>query len=171
MPSMGACVAASSFQNLLKAGKEIPWEEIVRLDNIIGGEIRLEEREFCYQGIISEITLENGVVSIMCPWVLRTPMDDDGDPIGDFSIDGWEVAENPRPPITIHVPKTRYQNSEEIMYHTANQSYPAGNWVARASDYRLSFFAGAGTIFLMGDTGRYAGVARNLASKFGLSTQ
>ena len=146
MPSMGASFAATSFNDALRNGKEISWEEIVRLDNIIGGEILSKEDEHCFQGIISGITLKDGVVSIMCPWVLQTPTDEDGDPVGTYIKDEWEVMKDPKLPLTIHVPKSPFSNGEQTMIHTGFGSYASGNWAVRYSEDIIVFWAGGATI-------------------------
>lgn len=171
MPSMGASIATHDFEKQLKGGKEITWNEIVQLSDLIGGEIRVEERDFCYQGIISGATLENGVVSISCLWVLRTPVDQDGDPVGDFCLDKWEVVSSPKNPITISVPKEKYQE-QPVMVHTAIGSFASNNWAVRRSKHQISFLGGSGTIFLKGyEFQGFAVSVRQLAPRFELPTE
>lgn len=151
MPSIGASDRASNFENALKHGKEIPWEEVVCLDNIIGSELRTEEdKGSCCQGIISDIRLENGIMNIMCPWILKTPMDEDGDPVGDYMSEQWEVLKDPKLPLVIHVPKSRYRVGQEVMLHTVIGSFSSDQWAVRTTDTVISFWSGSGIIYLKG---------------------
>lgn len=169
MPRFGACIVQDAFKRLLEQGNEISWEDVSRLANIVGGEVRLENPEVCHQGIISGVTLEGGTISIMCPWVLKTPMDEDGDLVGDYMSEMWEIDEKVRLPLTVSVPKGVYHKDEEVVFHTANDSYSSGNRAVFASGSVIMFCAGAGTIFLAGSTHRHAKTARTLAPTLGLS--
>lgn len=168
MSSLGACLAADMFATALKEGKGIPWEEVVALEGVVGGEIRLRDRDIWCQGIISSIVLENGVVSIMCPWVLKTPMDEDGDPTGDYMPEEWEVMKNPKLPLSIQVPKAPLPNRGEELIHTSQGSFASGNWVIRHSESVLGFWAGGATIYLKSFSFHHTPSVRALAPRFGL---
>lgn len=168
---MGASISASYFVDDLRKGKEIPWEEVTHLSNIVGGEIRLNDDCGC-RGIISSISLENGVVSIMCPWILQTPMDEDGDPVGDYMHEEWEVMNNPKLPLNIYVPKSRFVENQEAMIHTASGSYASSSWAVRSSEYCITFWAGAAHILLTGyPYDKFDVSVHELALKFGLKTE
>jgi len=49
----------------------IAWEDVLRRDDIVGGEIETQEDGDVYRGPIESIELKNNYVSIKCAWVAK----------------------------------------------------------------------------------------------------
>lgn len=172
MPSISESTEQQHYLSALKQSKIIPWEEIVQLNNILGGEIRFRGRPKCVrQGIVSNITLEGKVVSIFCPWLLETPLDDEGDPVGDYMKEQWKVIDQPRE-IRITVSKSLPTEKEMRMIHSATRSFEVGEWAVRHSEYVVAFCGGTANFLLKGaPSNQFYTSAHEVASNFGLRAE
>jgi len=47
------------------------WEDILKRDDIVGGDIEGQESGDIYRGPISSITLENGTITIKSEWMAK----------------------------------------------------------------------------------------------------
>lgn len=51
------------------------WEEVLRRDDIVGGDIETHEDGHVYRGPISSFRIEGGMVRFESPWCARMPED------------------------------------------------------------------------------------------------
>ncbi len=47
------------------------WEDVLKRDDIIGGDIEVQQDDYIYRGPINSIRIENGKVYIELSWVAR----------------------------------------------------------------------------------------------------
>ena len=51
------------------------WDDVLKRDDIVGGDIETHEDGYVYRGPISSIRIESGMVRYESPWCARMPED------------------------------------------------------------------------------------------------
>ncbi|MBI4434793.1 hypothetical protein HY635_03205 [Candidatus Uhrbacteria bacterium] len=51
------------------------WEDVLKRDDIVGGDIESHEDGYVYRGPISSFRLESGMIRFESPWCARMPED------------------------------------------------------------------------------------------------
>ena len=49
----------------------ITWEDVIRRDDIVGGDLETHEEGEVYRGRIESIELKDGYVNLRCSWVAK----------------------------------------------------------------------------------------------------
>lgn len=142
MPRIGESLRMSSFEDLLKRGKEILWSNIVKRNDIVGGEISFFDSGFYYKGTISKITLRDSTVRIMCSEVLQTDIDEDGDPVGEYTKNAWKPARDLNLPITFEAPRKKARKKEKVFSYTGAGVFTNKNWAVQNKRTGTIYFCG-----------------------------